>query len=121
MSIRVLAVLLPLTVAFMPARRPLRYRAARTAGNAIYVVPMLQAELDQMSGVLHTEEGDYVTAHSYFLEAYEGVDSLGDAQKPAAVNCLKYQMLCLVLGDKADDVTSILSGKAGVRGGACSA
>ena len=89
--------------------------AARTAGNAIYVVPMLQAELDQMSGVLHTEEGDYVTAHSYFLEAYEGVDSLGDAQKPAAVNCLKYQMLCLVLGDKADDVSSILSGKAGVK------
>ena len=38
-----------------------------------------------------------------------------DAQKPAAVNCLKYQMLCLVLGDKADDVSSILSGKAGVK------
>ena len=42
-----------------------------------------------MSGVLHTEEGDYVTAHSYFLESYEGYDSLGDAQKLAAVKCLK--------------------------------
>ena len=48
-----------------------------------------QAELDQMSGVLHTEEGDYVTAHSYFLESYEGYDSLGDPQKLAAVKCLK--------------------------------
>ena len=31
--------------------------AARTAGNSIYVVPQMQAELDQMSGVLHCEEG----------------------------------------------------------------
>lgn len=34
--------------------------AARTAGNAIYVVPLMQAELDQTSGVLHCEEGAYV-------------------------------------------------------------
>lgn len=31
--------------------------AARTAGNAVYVVPVMQAELDQTSGVLHCEEG----------------------------------------------------------------
>ena len=31
-------------------------------------VPLLQAEIDEMSGVLHCEEGDYVTAYSYFLE-----------------------------------------------------
>jgi 26S proteasome regulatory subunit N6 len=33
-------------------------------------VPLLQAEIDEMSGVLHCEEGDYVTAYSYFLEVW---------------------------------------------------
>lgn len=42
--------------------------ASRTAANSIYVVPLLQAELDETSGILHCEEGDYVTAYSYFLE-----------------------------------------------------
>jgi 26S proteasome regulatory subunit N6 len=42
--------------------------ASRTAANSIYVVPLLQAEIDEMSGILHCEESDYTTAFSYFLE-----------------------------------------------------
>ena len=69
--------------------------ASRTCANAIYVSPSLQASIDSMSGVLHTEEGDYDTAHSYFLEAFEQLDQMNDRER--AVPCLKYMMLCRIL------------------------
>ncbi|KAH8045904.1 hypothetical protein JL722_13956 [Aureococcus anophagefferens] len=67
--------------------------AARANGNAVYVGPSLQAQLDEMSGTLHCEEQDYHTAHSYFLEAYEGYDGLDDGR----ARCLKYMLLCQIL------------------------
>lgn len=72
--------------------------AARTNGNAVYVGPRLQAALDEMSGSLHCEESDYATSYSYFLEAFEGYDSLDDGAK--ATTCLKYMLLCQILADE---------------------
>ena len=69
--------------------------ASRTAANAIYVAPNLQAQIDTMSGTIHTEEGDYNTAHSYFLEAFEQLDQMNEQQQ--AIPCLKYMMLCRIL------------------------
>lgn len=69
--------------------------ASRTCANAIYVAPGLQATIDSMSGILHCEEGDYDTAHSYFLESFEQLDQMNDQTK--AVPCLKYMMLCRIL------------------------
>ena len=69
--------------------------ASRTAANAIYVAPSLQASIDTMSGTIHTEEGDYNTAHSYFLEAFEQLDQMNEQAQ--AVPCLKYMMLCRIL------------------------
>jgi 26S proteasome regulatory subunit N6 len=99
--------------------------ATRTCANAIYVPPLLQSSIDSMSGVLHCEEGDYNTAHSYFLEAFEQLDQLeSDGKLPEALSpsmeeeegrkgadnedeipfrtapaltCLKYMMLCKIL------------------------
>jgi 26S proteasome regulatory subunit N6 len=84
--------------------------ASRTAANAIYVSPQLQATIDSMSGIIHCEEGDYDTAHSYFLEAFEQLDQLGEKDK--AVQSLKYMMLCRIL----DSLTKALklSAKGGV-------
>jgi 26S proteasome regulatory subunit N6 len=79
--------------------------AARTAANAIYIAPAQQAALDSQSGTIHTEEADYKTAHSYFLEAFEQVDALND--RPAAVQALKYMMLCKIL----DGLQQVLAGK----------
>lgn len=73
--------------------------AARTNGNAVYVGPKLQAQLDEMSGTLHCEESDYATSYSYFLEAFEGYDSMEDTLR--ATKCLKYMLLCQILNDKA--------------------
>jgi len=69
--------------------------ASRTAANAIYVSPSLQASIDTMSGTIHTQEGDYSTAHSYFLEAFEQLDQMNNREQ--AVPCLKYMMLCRIL------------------------
>lgn len=77
--------------------------ASRTCANAIYVSPSLQSTIDMMSGVLHTEEGDYDTAHSYFLEAFEQLDQMNDRDR--ALPCLKYMMLCRIL----DSLTKALA------------
>mmetsp|Transcript_54432 Transcript_54432/g.81013 ORF Transcript_54432/g.81013 Transcript_54432/m.81013 type:complete len:198 (-) Transcript_54432:294-887(-) len=85
-----------------------------------------------MSGVLHCEEGDYDTAHSYFLEAFEQLDQLDEKER--ALPCLKYMMLCRILdslvkalklsamggvGAKSDrsdvDISGMISGKQGVK------
>ena len=67
--------------------------SARTDANSIYCPPLLQAEIDMQSGVLHAEEKDYKTAFSYFFEAFEGFSNFDDS---TAIMCLKYMLLCKV-------------------------
>jgi 26S proteasome regulatory subunit N6 len=86
--------------------------ASRTAANAIYVAPLLQAEIDEMSGTLHCEEGDHTTAFSYFLESFEAYDQSND---PRALIILKYMVLAKVLQGSASEVPSVLSSKLGMK------
>eukprot|EP00606_Chrysophyceae_sp_TOSAG23-5_P000174 GSChrysophyteH2.ASY1.ANO1.241.1 assembled CDS len=86
--------------------------ASRSAANSIYVVPLLQAELDEMSGVLCCEEGDNSTAYSYFQEAYDSYDGALDT---AAVRVLKYMVLSKTLDRKSGEAEALFSSKAGLK------
>lgn len=119
--------------------------AARTAANAIYCPPTLQAELDTVSGILHSEEKDYKTAYSYFFEAFENYNSSvkektvdlhtssdkallnpNASAEPqlsfkertyleASVNCLKYMLMCKIMTNLKDEVSGLINGKLALR------
>eukprot|EP00946_MAST-07B_sp_MAST-7B-sp1_P005131 g5131.t1 len=88
--------------------------AARTNSNAIYVTPVIQAQIDLMAGKLNMEEQDFTTAYSYFFEAFEAFDGLKGGDKRALV-ALQYMVLSRIMKGDAQDVSSILSGKHGIK------
>lgn len=117
--------------------------AARTAANAIYCPPTLQADLDTVSGILHCEEKDYKTAYSYFFEAFENYNHsvkektvdlhtssdtalLAPGVAPVlsfkertylelCLNCLKYMLMCKIMTNVKEDVNALINGKLALR------
>ncbi|RPA87430.1 PCI-domain-containing protein [Ascobolus immersus RN42] len=87
--------------------------SARTSAHAVYCPPLMQAGLDMQSGILHTEDKDYNTAYSYFIEALEGYSSQEETSK--ATSALKYMLLTKIMLNLTDDVDQILTGKAALK------
>ncbi|KAK6346959.1 26S proteasome regulatory subunit rpn6 [Orbilia brochopaga] len=87
--------------------------SARTSANSVYCPPLMQANLDMQSGILHSEEKDFKTAFSYFIEALDGYASQDETEK--AVAALKYMLLCKIMLNLTDDVHSIITGKVALR------
>ncbi|KAI0636486.1 PCI domain-containing protein [Trametes polyzona] len=85
---------------------PAALTSARTAANSIHCPPHLQARLDLQSGILHAEDKDDTTAYSYFYETFENLSTQND---PSALGALKYMLLCKVMLNLPEDVTSLLS------------
>lgn len=86
--------------------------AARSISNTIYVVPKTQAQIDQMSGVLHAEEHDYKTAYSYFFEAFEALAVIDPVE---ALKALKYMLLSKIASGGASEVNSIINTKQAIK------
>ncbi|KAF7510140.1 hypothetical protein GJ744_007039 [Endocarpon pusillum] len=83
--------------------------SARTSAASVYTPPLLQAGLDMQSGMLHAEDKDFTTAFSYFIEALEGYHSQDEGSK--ATSALQYMLLCKIMLNLVDDVTSLLGSK----------
>ncbi|KAE8410387.1 hypothetical protein BDV36DRAFT_289638 [Aspergillus pseudocaelatus] len=83
--------------------------ASRTSAASVYTPPNLQAGLDMQSGMLHAEDKDFTTAFSYFIEALEGYSSLDESDKATAA--LQYMLLCKIMLNLGDDVTTLLGSK----------
>ncbi|KAI9811560.1 MAG: 26S proteasome regulatory subunit rpn6 [Phylliscum demangeonii] len=87
--------------------------SARTSAASIYCPPLLQAGLDLQSGMLHAEEHDFHTAYSYFIEALDGYQSQDEGGK--ATSALQYMLLCKVMLNLVDDVTTLLASKPALK------
>lgn len=83
--------------------------ASRTSAASVYTPPNLQASLDMQSGMLHAEDKDFNTSYSYFIEALEGYSSLDEGEKATAA--LQYMLLCKIMLNLVDDVTTLLGSK----------
>lgn len=86
--------------------------ASRTNANAIHCPPLLQAEIDLHSGVLHCHEADFKTGFSYFFEAFEAFNA---AEHTKAVTAFKYMCLAKIMCSQSDDVMTLTSGPNGVK------
>ncbi|EKE42291.1 proteasome regulatory subunit, putative [Entamoeba nuttalli P19] len=86
---------------------------ARVDANSIYINPTLQGELDICSGFINGEEHDYITAASYFYEAFENYHSL--SLKTQTISALKYLILMKLMQKKINEIDSVLSSKNAIR------
>ncbi|TFK21679.1 hypothetical protein FA15DRAFT_672369 [Coprinopsis marcescibilis] len=58
------------------------------------------------AAILHAEDKDHTTAYSYFYEAFEGMSAHGES---GALGTLKYMLLCKIMLNLPEDVTSLLT------------
>ena len=65
------------------------------------------------SGQLHSEDRDFTTAFSYFIEALEGYST--QESHTQAISALQYMLLCKIMLNLSSDVTQILTSKIALK------
>eukprot|EP00933_Yihiella_yeosuensis_P004669 TRINITY_DN109052_c0_g1_i1.p1 TRINITY_DN109052_c0_g1~~TRINITY_DN109052_c0_g1_i1.p1 ORF type:complete len:446 (+),score=121.99 TRINITY_DN109052_c0_g1_i1:70-1407(+) len=87
--------------------------AAKTNANAIHCPPLLQADIDVLSGIISMREKDFRTAYSYFYEGFEAYNQSDHVLK--ARNAMKYMMLSKIMVGRPKETGSIISSKSGLK------
>ncbi|KAI1329255.1 PCI domain-containing protein [Xylariaceae sp. FL0255] len=87
--------------------------SARTSAASVYTPPLLQANLDMQSGMLHTMDQDFNTAYSYFIEALDGYHTQESHARATAA--LQYMLLCKIMLNLVDDVNTLMASKQAQR------
>lgn len=87
--------------------------AVKTTANSIYVVPMLQAEIDMMSGLVSADEKDYATAYSYFYETFEGYRSMNEIALAGAA--FKFMLFSKVMNKQPDDALNLMNSSVSLK------
>jgi len=81
--------------------------SVKTVANSIYIIPQLQAEIDQMSGLIAADEKDYATAYSYFYETFEGYRSMNETAK--AGFAFKFMLFCKIMSRQSEDSLALIN------------
>lgn len=81
--------------------------AVKTTANSIYVVPMLQAEIDLMSGLIAADERDYNTAYSYFYETFEGYRTMNEIT--LAGYAFKFMLFSKIMNKQPEDAINLMN------------
>lgn len=87
--------------------------SVKTTANSIYVVPMLQAEIDMMSGLIAADEKDYNTAYSYFYETFEGYRSMNEIL--LAGGAFKFMLFSKVMARLPDDAMNLINSSVSLK------
>jgi 26S proteasome regulatory subunit N6 len=81
--------------------------AVKTICNQIYIVPLLQAEIDMMSGLIAADDKDYTTAYSYFYETFEGYRSMNETT--LAGNAFKFMLFSKIMNRQSEDSLALIN------------
>jgi 26S proteasome regulatory subunit N6 len=87
--------------------------SVKTTANSIYVVPMLQAEIDMMSGLIAADEKDYNTSYSYFYETFEGYRSMNEIELAAVA--FKFMLFSKVMSKNPGDCLNLINSSVSLK------
>ena len=80
--------------------------AVKTSSTTVNISPARQTDIDMYSGILYSNDQDFVTAYSYFYEEYQGLHNL---KSPKVETALVYMLLCKIMSHKNEEALSLVN------------